>query len=164
MLVKVGLSLGSNIDRRSSLKHGLDDLKAAFGNLTCSPVYESEAVGFKGDPFLNLVVSIETSLPLKELTLMLKNIEAENGRVRVDGKMSSRTLDIDVVTYGDFAGVMDGVELPRPELYKSPYVYVPMADVFGDSGIPGDSISFNALAARLSTGASTLTKISFSWS
>ena len=69
-MTTVFLSLGSNIDRQHNIGSGLDDLAAAFGELRLSPVYESEAVGFKGSPFFNLVVALDTDLPAA-LTRML---------------------------------------------------------------------------------------------
>ena len=74
-MTTVFLSLGSNIDRQHNIGSGLDDLAAAFGELRLSPVYESEAVGFKGSPFFNLVVALDTDLTVAELADRLRDIE-----------------------------------------------------------------------------------------
>ena len=66
-MAKVYLSLGSNIERQRYLIAGLDALAQAFGELRLSSVYESEAVGFDGDNFYNLVVAIDTDLSVAEL-------------------------------------------------------------------------------------------------
>ena len=79
-LIPVYLGLGSNVERERHLHAGLDALAAFLHDLRCSPVFESEPVGIKSGPFFNLVVSARTDLPLAELSLRLKHIEADNGR------------------------------------------------------------------------------------
>lgn len=108
MTRKVYLSIGSNIDREDNVRSAIRCLNARFGQLEISPVYESESVGFKGDAFFNLVVGVTTDLALSELNHLLKVIEDEHGRERSGPKFSSRSLDIDVVTYGDEVGVIEG--------------------------------------------------------
>ncbi len=125
----VFLSLGSNIDRNRNIQRCLEQLQETFGRVECPPVYESEPVGFKGEYFYNLTVKIETGLNLKELTTSLKTIEDENGRERGGERFSSRTLDIDILTFDDLCGVYDGIELPRPELFFNAFVLLPMADL-----------------------------------
>ena len=66
-MVCVYLGVGSNIHREKHIKAGLTMLAAEFGELVVSPIYESEAVGFDGDPFLNLVVGLETDLSVGQL-------------------------------------------------------------------------------------------------
>lgn len=126
---QVYLSLGSNIDREHNIRSGLDALEAVFGELEISPVYESEAVGFDGDAFFNLVVGIRTAMTVAELTTCLKDMERDHGRVRGEKKFSSRTLDIDILTYGDAVGIIDGVQLPRDEIFKHAFVLKPLVDL-----------------------------------
>ncbi|TXR54177.1 2-amino-4-hydroxy-6-hydroxymethyldihydropteridine diphosphokinase [Reinekea thalattae] len=142
---RVALSLGSNMRRYFHLNAGLNALRAEFGALHCSPVYESAAVGFDGSPFLNMAVVIETDLSLPELIHILKAIEDANGRDRSGPKFSPRTLDIDVVTYGDECGVIDGIELPRPELFFNAFVTKPLADLIPQQQVPGRQQSFAEL-------------------
>ena len=59
---RVWVSVGSNIDREHNIRAALIDLHAAFGDLTVSPLYETEAVGFEGSAFYNLVVGFDLSL------------------------------------------------------------------------------------------------------
>ncbi len=126
---QVFLGLGSNLDREKNIRAGLFALKKIFGNLTLSSVYESEPVGFKGSNFYNLVVSLQTDLTVAELSDALKKIEDENGRVRTGPKYSPRTLDIDILTYGDFVGVKAGVDLPRAEIAENAFVLLPLAEL-----------------------------------
>lgn len=160
---RVYLSLGSNIDREHNIRTGLDALAAQFGDVHLSPVYESEAVGFDGEPFLNLVARIDTGLPLGELAGLLRDIEAAHGRVRGDKKFASRTLDIDVLTYGDLTGLVDGVELPRDEILKHAFVLRPLADLAPQARHPVLGETYAALLARLDMSAQKLWQVPFRW-
>lgn len=142
---EVSLSLGSNIDRFRHLNTGLDALEQAFGELITSPVYESAAVGFEGSAFLNSIAIIKTELSLPEVVQILKAIEDANGRDRNGPKFSARTLDIDVVTYGEHFGLLHGIELPRAELFKNAFVLKPMADVWPNRRIPGQQETYQQL-------------------
>ncbi len=138
----VFLSLGSNINRKLNITSCLDSLTNAFGEIKCSPVYESEPVGFQGNCFYNLVVKIKTSLSLDELTAFLKEIEDQNGRIRGGEKFSSRTLDIDVISYDALCGAFDGVELPRPELFYNAFVLLPMSDLAAQEIEPKTKLTY----------------------
>lgn len=126
---RVYISIGSNVDREHYVRAALDALADWFGELTVSSVYESEAVGFDGEPFLNLVVGVTTSLSVAELSRRFKQLEADNGRRRDVPKFSARTLDLDILTYGDATGPVDGVELPRGEILKNAFVLRPLAEI-----------------------------------
>src|SRR5690554_4326303 len=102
-LIDVYLGLGSNLERERHLHAGLDALLELFGNLECSPVFESEPVGIRSDCFLNMVVHVKTTMPLPELDQHLKQIEARNGRYAVPRR--GLPLDIDVLLYGQQTGV-----------------------------------------------------------
>lgn len=142
---QVFLSLGSNIDREHNIRSGLNALARVFAPLAISPVYESEAVGFDGDAFYNLVVGLQTTLSVGELTACLKGIEKDHGRVRGEKKFSSRTLDIDILTYNDRVGEVDGVQLPRDEILKHAFVLKPLVDLAPDALHPETQTSYQAL-------------------
>lgn len=126
---RVYLSLGSNIDRERNLRGALRDLEGLYGDLLVSTVYESEAVGFEGDNFYNLVVGLDTDKPVSELVAELHAIEDAHGRVRGGPRFASRTLDIDILTYGNACGEIDGVQLPRDEILKNAFVLQPLAGI-----------------------------------
>lgn len=144
-MTDVSLSLGSNIRRYFHINQALDALEEEFGDILCSPVYESAAVGFEGSAFLNLIVCVQTDKSLSDVIGVLKRIEDENGRDRSGPKFGSRTLDIDVVTFGDEHGEIEGVELPRSELFKNAFVSLPLADVWPDKIVPGTITTYAAL-------------------
>ncbi|NVZ21880.1 2-amino-4-hydroxy-6-hydroxymethyldihydropteridine diphosphokinase [Pseudomonas costantinii] len=124
-LTQVYLGLGSNIERETHLRAGLDALASFLTDVRCSAVFESQPVGIKSGPFFNLVVSACTDLPLMELDRRLKFIEADNGRYAPDRK--GLPLDIDVLLYGELVGNFDGLILPRAEILKNAFVLWPLS-------------------------------------
>lgn len=135
-LSTVYLGLGSNVERERHLCAGLDALASFLGDMRCSAVFESQAVGIKSGPFYNLVVTGQTDLPLLELDRRLKLIEAENGRYAPERK--GLPLDIDVLMYDDLHGSFDGLELPRAEILKNAFVLLPLSQVAPQLVHPGE--------------------------
>ena len=142
---RVWLSLGSNLDRELSLRGAIGALRQLYGDLVISPVYESRAVGFAGEPFLNLVVGCQTAQSVADLRACLRAIEDAAGRVRGPDKFAPRTLDIDLLTYGDALGFIDGYELPRDEILGYAFVLKPLADVAGDEPHPATGRTYREL-------------------
>lgn len=159
-LTRVLLGLGSNHRREQNLTAGLDALEPLLGGLRCSPVFESLAVGYKGDNFYNLVVSGTTELPLMELDRRLKFIEADNGRYAPDRK--GLPLDIDVLLFDDLVGNFHGLELPRPETLKNAFVLWPLSLLAPDVRHPIAERSFAELW-RDSTIDQKLWPVAFQW-
>jgi 2-amino-4-hydroxy-6-hydroxymethyldihydropteridine diphosphokinase len=139
------LSIGSNQDREASIRGAVADLRTAFGDLILSSVYESPAEGFRGAPFLNLVAGIETDLRVAEIDRILRSIEDAHGRVRGPDKFAPRTLDIDLLTYGDKVGMLDGREIPRDEILRYAFVLGPLAEVAPDEVCPGTALIYRDL-------------------
>lgn len=126
------LGLGSNQNARPYIKAALTALEKTFGDLVLSPIYESEAIGFDGDNFLNMVVEIKTALSVHDLWLALRDIEDANGRDRSQPKFGCRTLDIDILIYDNYVGTFDGVTLPRDEILENAFVLRPLSDTWPD--------------------------------
>jgi len=143
--VRVYISIGSNVDRERYVTAALNALAEWFGELDISPVYESESVGFNGSPFLNLVVGVDTGWSVSELSRRFKQLEADNGRRRDVPKFSARTLDLDILTYSNRVGVVDGVELPRGEILKNAFVLQPLADIAPEAVHPVTGQSYREL-------------------
>lgn len=162
---QVYLGIGSNIDPQRHLRCAFDSLAKVLTHFVISPVYESEAVGFVGDDFLNLVVGGETALPVGELRDALRDIESGCGRTREGPKFGSRTLDIDILTYGDAQGLVEGIELPRPEILEASYVLGPLADIAGEEVHPIRGQSYATLWAleKQHENTTPLTRVEFSW-
>jgi 2-amino-4-hydroxy-6-hydroxymethyldihydropteridine diphosphokinase len=123
----------------------LHDLQAMFGELRISPIYESQAVGLEGDNFINLVVGIYTQQSPRELVVALRQLEARHGRIRTPDKFDSRTLDIDLLTYGERI-IDDGpIQLPRDEIMKYAFVLLPLSEVAGDEVHPQSGHTYRRL-------------------
>lgn len=128
---RVALSIGSNIDAPHYILLALDALSLRYGALITSSVYESEAVGFVGGNFLNLVVLLETAEALDEMNDYLKALEQEHGRRQDQPRFSARTLDIDILCYDSLQGSHAGMQLPRAEITRNAFVLQPLAEVAG---------------------------------
>jgi 2-amino-4-hydroxy-6-hydroxymethyldihydropteridine diphosphokinase len=130
------------------IPQAIRDLEAIFGELRVSPVYESEAVGLEGDNFHNLVVGIYTDRSPRELVTALRALEARHGRKRAPDKFASRTLDIDLLTYGEQIVDDGSIQLPRDEIMKYAFVLLPLSDVAGDEVHPLTGHTYSQLWER----------------
>ncbi|MDP2227434.1 MAG: 2-amino-4-hydroxy-6-hydroxymethyldihydropteridine diphosphokinase [Moraxellaceae bacterium] len=160
---RVYLSLGSNIEREKNIRAALRVLEDRFGDLLVSPVYESEAVGFEGDHFLNLVVGFDTEKPVRVLAAELRAIEEANGRDRRAPKFSARTLDIDILTWGNACGEVDGVSLPRDEILKNAFVLLPLSEIAGNDRHPETLRSYHEHWEAYDKHKQKLWRVDFSW-
>jgi len=123
------LGLGSNVNAHDHIAAGITALRHTFSSVLLSPVYQSAAVGFDGDDFLNLVASIETNLEPIELKHYLNDLEDRYGRKRNVAKFSDRTLDIDILLYDDLYIISPVLQIPRPEIMSFSHVLKPLADL-----------------------------------
>jgi 2-amino-4-hydroxy-6-hydroxymethyldihydropteridine diphosphokinase len=162
-MAKVFLSLGSNIHRERYITSALDGLLERFGNIKCSRVYESEAVGFDGDHFYNLVVAIETALPVGELSKALRQLEEENDRDRGAPRFSARTLDVDILSYDQRKGVVDGIALPREEILLNAFVLKPLAELAPTCCHPVEGKTYAALWDDFDQNSQRLWPVPFVW-
>ena len=141
------LSLGSNVSPEKNIQFALDQLSKIFGEITSSSTYLTEAVGFKGSDFLNLVVKIDTVLEPVELISELHRIEEMTGRVTGTKAFNDRTLDIDVLLYDDVINI--DLNIPRDEILKYGFVLEPLAELFPEGKHPIEKITFQELWNRL---------------
>ncbi len=162
-MATIYLGLGSNIERERHIRAGLTALSCALGELRLSRVYQSEAVGFCGDAFFNMVVCACADISLADLIRLIKRIEDENGRDRSGPKFGPRTLDIDVLTYGELVGEHEGIILPRDEITQNAYVLLPMTELAGKACLPGTKDTFNDLWSRYEQSRQPLERVSFTW-
>ncbi|KZX58381.1 2-amino-4-hydroxy-6-hydroxymethyldihydropteridine pyrophosphokinase [Halioglobus sp. HI00S01] len=162
-MAQVYLGLGSNIERERYITAGLDALAQRFGELQVSPVYDSAAVGFEGQPFLNLVLALNTDLPVGELARTLRHIEIEHGRPPNAPRFSPRQLDIDILTYDDQVGMIEGVELPRGEILENAFVLRPLADLAPAGVHPVAKRTYRELWADYDQSSQEIVAVAFSW-
>ncbi len=161
-MATIYISLGSNINREANTRAGVKAMRQAFGELTLSSVYESEAVGFEGDPFYNMVIACETVLPVHESNRVLRDIEDAHGRERSGPKFSSRTLDLDLLLYDDLQLDENGLKLPRGEILKNAFVLWPLAEIAPDRVHPETGTSYAQLWSEFDKTRESLKPIKFS--
>lgn len=144
-MTKGYISIGSNINKDEHIPASLRALEQTFGELTVSSIYESEPVGFTGDVFYNLVVGFDSDLEVKAVAKLLRQIELDNGRTRDSRKFAARTLDLDLILYGDLI-INDGrLQIPRDEIEHYAFVLEPLAEVAPDLKHPISHISYAEL-------------------
>ncbi|MGY6275652.1 2-amino-4-hydroxy-6-hydroxymethyldihydropteridine diphosphokinase [Methylomonas sp. MgM2] len=130
------ISIGSNIDKEVNIPSSLTALAKAFGEIQISSIYQTEPVGFVGDSFFNLVVRFESNLSAKEVAKQLRQIELDHGRTRESQKFSARTLDLDLILYGNQV-ISDGrLQIPRDEIERYAFVLEPLAEIAPDETHP----------------------------
>lgn len=152
------LALGANIPGpagppESTLAAAADRL-AALGRITaCSSLYSTTPVGLVDQPrFLNAVLALETDLPARELLDRLLCIEREFGRDRSASVPNGpRTLDLDILLYGDEIIQEHGLEIPHPRLAERAFVLVPLAEIASNMLVPGTGSTVQQLLQGLRT-------------
>lgn len=162
-MATIYISLGSNIDREENTRAGIKALKQAFGELNLSSVYESEAVGFDGDAFYNMVIACESSRPVQETNQILRDIEDAHGRDRSGAKFSSRTLDLDLLLYDDLKLDEKGLKLPRGEILKNAFVLWPLAEIAPELKHPEAGVTYKELWSRFDKDKESLRRVDFSF-
>jgi 2-amino-4-hydroxy-6-hydroxymethyldihydropteridine diphosphokinase len=128
-MTRVYVGIGSNIDRDKYIRAGVRLLADAFGKLSLSTVYESPAYGFQGDNFYNLVAGFDTTMDLQSLATRLRDIEYACGREWHTGRFMPRTLDVDLLLYGDIVRHDDKIDLPRNDIAHYAFVLCPLAEI-----------------------------------
>ncbi len=154
------VSIGSNIDRERHIGRALALLRERFGDLQLSSVYESDAVGFVGEPFFNLVAAFDTDSAPAAIVQALREIEERCGRERGDDRFGPRTMDIDLLMVGDRV-VHDGdVAIPRDEVRTQAFVLGPLAEIAGSRIHPVTGQSLESMWNRLEGGEESLRRVS----
>jgi 2-amino-4-hydroxy-6-hydroxymethyldihydropteridine diphosphokinase len=138
--VRAVVALGANLDGpEARVRRAFDEVGRLPSTrlLARSPLYRTAPVGFLDQPaFVNACALVETALGPRELLEALLAIERRHGRVR-DVPNGPRTLDLDIVLYGEAAIHEHGLTLPHPRAHERAFVLVPLLDVWPDAIIPG---------------------------
>ena len=162
-MAQVYLSLGTNLDRENNLYSGLNALESVFGTLELSSLFESEAIGFIGSPFYNMVVGFNTQLSIEQLSKTLRDIEFSHGRSLEAKKFSPRTLDIDILLVDDL--IMETpVQIPREEICFNAFVLWPLSELAPNIKHPVKQSSIAELWQAFDKTTQQLTKIPLKWS
>lgn len=127
--VDVYLSAGSNVAPAENLRLACAELRKRFGELEISGVYRNPAVGFDGDDFLNLVLRFRAVESPVAIIAELERLHVLAGRVRGPDPFSSRTLDLDLLLYGDSVLPDPAIRVPREDIKKYAFVLRPLAEL-----------------------------------
>ena len=155
--IRAYVGAGSNIEPREHLSAAMAELARRFSGLRLSSVYRTAAVGFEGPDFLNLVASFETSLPVDRVIAQLDEIENAAGRRRSADRFSSRSLDLDLLMYGDV--VDDTLKLPREDILEYAFVLAPMAEPAPDLVHPAEGATMRELWERFEGATQTISRL-----
>lgn len=160
---RIWVSIGSNVEREKNVRGALRALQEQFGPLVVSRVYETDAVGFDGTPFYNLVAGFDSELPPEALVKIFRHIEHCHDRCRTSEKFSDRTLDVDLLTWGDRVKSGDGLVLPRDEIEKYGFVLGPLAEVAPDQRHPLTDRTFALMWADFDRASQPMREVEFEW-
>lgn len=160
------ISLGSNIDRVYHVRQGLDALaktfEIPFEKLILSSLFESEAVGFSGSAFYNMVIGIETQCSIEQVSLKLRTIEIDYGRTFDAKKFSPRTLDLDLLLYDNLI-IDKPAQLPRDEINKNAFVLWPLSEIAPNFIHPVIKLNYQTLWQNYDKTSQQLTIVENCW-
>jgi 2-amino-4-hydroxy-6-hydroxymethyldihydropteridine diphosphokinase len=135
------VGLGANLgDRERTLREAVDSLGAEDGIevVAVSTLRETKPVGVGEQPrFLNGALALDTPLGARELLDLLLAVEQRFGRVRTPGEHGPRTIDLDLLLYGDEQIGEPGLTVPHPRLHERRFVLEPLAELAPDLVVPG---------------------------
>lgn len=142
-VLAIGGNLGDRIANIGAAVEALNDTKGLKVR-GISPLVESFAVTAAGvdeskPNYINAVLKVDTKLKPKKLLREVRRIESELGRVRIE-RWGSRTIDIDIVTYGDVIRSKKKLELPHPRAFNRAFVLVPWMLLDKDAVLPGHGL------------------------
>ena len=140
-MTRAYVGLGANLgDRERTLREAVSALSAEDGIevVAVSALRETEPVGVGEQPlYLNGAAELETALAARKLLGRLLAVEQRFGRVRVPGEHGPRTLDLDLLLYGDDVIEEDGLTVPHPRLHERRFVLEPLAELAPGLVVPG---------------------------
>ena len=137
---RVYIALGGNLgDRRANLERAVELLDAdpALELVAVSSLRETDPVGYEDQPrFLNGALAADTALSPRELLDRLLAVERELGRERRGPRFGPRTVDLDLLLYGDETVDEPGLTVPHPRLAERPFVLEPLAELDPELALP----------------------------
>ncbi len=154
---RVFVAAGSNIEPERNLALASRQLRRAWPQVQFSPWYRNCAAGFEGEDFINFAVGFDTQQPVHEVIAKLRAIEELCGRPRAAAKWAPRSMDLDVLLYGDM--VEPELKLPRPDLLKRAYMLGPLADIAPEVMHPTAGATIGQLWERFDREAHPLARI-----
>ncbi len=155
----VYIAVGSNVEPERNLALAIQHLRREFPDVRFSPWYRNRAVGFEGADFINLVAGFTTALPINEMLSRLHAIEVACGRPRAAPRWAPRSMDLDVLLYGELVCDEPKLKLPRPDLLKRAFMLGPLAALAPDLVHPTEKVTIGELWQRFDRAAHELVEI-----
>lgn len=156
-MITVYIGVGTNVEKEKHVEAAVKELSQLGDSLKLSTIYECAPIGFDSDSFYNLVVEMKTSMPLILFSQSLRSIEMRWGRSEFAEKYQDRTLDLDIVLFGEEVRLSDP-QLPRSDIFKYPFVIQPLYELCPHLVIPSDGRTIEQVWSQ-STGFGSLTSV-----
>ncbi len=141
METRVYVALGSNVgDRRGYVREAISRIEnLGVSALLASSIYYTDPQDMEDDAeeFANAAISFETTLSARELLAALQQIERDLGRPADHGHNTSRTIDLDIILYGDEVIDTADLQVPHPRAFERTFVLMPLAEIAPDALIAG---------------------------
>ena len=155
----VYVAVGSNVEPERNLVLATRELRREFPDVGFSPWYRNRAVGFEGADFINLVAGFSTTAPVGEVVARLQAIESLCGRPREAPRWAPRSMDLDILLYGDTVCDEPRLKLPRPDLLKRAFMLGPLAALAPALVHPVEKLTVAELWQRFDRAAHPLVEI-----
>ena len=162
-MTQVLVAAGSNVEPQANLRRALDSLAGHYPQLRRSTAYRNRAVGFDGEDFINLVVGFDTDDDVHTVIERLHAAENRCGRARHAPKWAPRSMDLDILLYGDRVCDEPGLVLPRPDLVRRAYMLGPAAEIAPDTVHPTLHLTLAELWRNFEQGRHPLEPVDLGW-
>ena len=156
---QVYVAAGSNSEPERHLAMAARELERQFPDVRFSPWYRNRAVGFEGEDFVNFAAGFATELSVADVLARLHAIEALCGRAREAPRWAPRSMDLDILLYGDRVCHEPHLKLPRPDLLKRAYMLGPLAALAPDVIHPTERQTIGELWRRFDRAAHPLVEV-----
>lgn len=150
-MARAFIGIGSNIDPAENVRAAIRSLGRQVRLAGVSMVYCTGALGRPEQAsYFNCVVEIGTDTPPVQVKrTILRPIENELGRERTEDKYAPRTIDLDLVVYGDLVMDAEGIRLPDPDILERPFLAIPLFELAPDLVLAGSGLRIGEIAAKL---------------
>ncbi len=150
-MARAFIGIGSNIEPAKNVRAAIRSLAQQTRVGGISMVYCTDALDHpEQPPYYNCVVEIETETPPAEVQHdLLRPIETSLGRKRSEDKYAPRTIDLDLILYGDLAIDAEDIKLPDPDILERPFLATPLFELAPDLVLAGYNLRIGEIAARL---------------
>lgn len=153
------IGFGSNLEREKHARAAYQELRA-LGQVRTSTVYQCQPVGFDSHAFYNFVFELDTELDLLALQHRLRDIELKWGRQIDAQKFQDRTLDLDILLFGEQVSTTKPI-VPRSDIFKYEFVLRPLLELCPQRIIPNDGRTVEQVWQQFQHPKNTLTAVQF---